>query len=37
MATEALAKKCKACYIDKEPSTAERPSDHTLVVAEFDW
>jgi exodeoxyribonuclease-3 len=36
MATEALAKKCTACYIDKEPRASERPSDHTPVVAEFD-
>jgi exodeoxyribonuclease III len=36
MATESLAKKCKACYIDKEPRTAERPSDHTPIVAEFE-
>lgn len=27
---------CTASYIDKEPRTWERPSDHTPVVAEFD-
>ncbi|MHC4459107.1 MAG: exodeoxyribonuclease III [Planctomycetota bacterium] len=36
MATEPLAKKCTTCYIDKEPRVAERPSDHTPIVAEFD-
>ena len=36
MATEPLAKKSTACYIDKEPRLAERPSDHTPIVAEFD-
>jgi len=37
MATETLAKKCTACYIDGQPRAADRPSDHTPVVAEFDW
>lgn len=37
MATETLAQKCTACYIDGQPRTADRPSDHTPVVAEFDW
>ena len=37
MATKALAKKAKSCYIDIEPRTLEQPSDHTPVVAEFDW
>lgn len=37
MATKPLAEKCWACYIDKEPRLAERPSDHTPIVAEFDW
>jgi exodeoxyribonuclease-3 len=36
MATQPLAEKCTACYIDKEPRLAERPSDHTPIVAEFD-
>ena len=30
-----LAEKCVGCWIDKEPRTWERPSDHTPVVAEF--
>jgi exodeoxyribonuclease-3 len=37
MATEPLAKRSTACYIDKGPRLAERPSDHTPIVAEFDW
>jgi len=37
MATRALAEKCAACYIDKNPRLAERPSDHTPIVAEFEW
>jgi exodeoxyribonuclease-3 len=28
---------CRACYIDKEPRKLERPSDHTPVVAEFEF
>ena len=36
MATEPLAKKSIACYIDKEPRLAERPSDHTPIIAEFN-
>jgi exodeoxyribonuclease-3 len=26
---------CQASYIDREPRTWERPSDHTPVIAEF--
>jgi len=37
MATQPLAKKSIACYIDKKPRLADRPSDHTPIVAEFDW
>lgn len=36
MATKPLAEKSTACYIDKKPRTADRPSDHTPIVAEFD-
>ena len=36
MATTPLAQKCRSCTIDKEPRAAERPSDHTPVVAVFD-
>jgi exodeoxyribonuclease-3 len=34
-ATEPLAGKCAACWIDVEARRADRPSDHTFVVAEF--
>lgn len=37
MATKPLAEKCTNCYIDKQPRVAERPSDHTPIIAEFDW
>ncbi len=37
MATMPLAEKCTNCYIDKKPRTAEKPSDHTPIIAEFDW
>ena len=33
--SESLAKRCEECWIDKEPRTWERPSDHTPVVARF--
>ena len=36
LATEALSKNCTASYVDKEPRSWERPSDHAPVVAEFD-
>lgn len=35
LATKALANVCEASYVDREPRTWERPSDHTPVVAEF--
>ena len=34
--SEKLAADCKASWIDKEPRTWERHSDHTPVVAEFE-
>jgi len=37
MATQSLAKKCTACYIDKKTRLMERPSDHTPIIAEFNW
>lgn len=37
MATQPLAKRSTACYIDKKPRVADRPSDHTPIVAEFNW
>lgn len=33
--SEALAAKCTASWIDIEPRRAERPSDHTYLLAEF--
>lgn len=35
LASPALAARCTASYIDREPRTWERPSDHAPVVAEF--
>ena len=32
-----MTKRCTASYIDREPRTWERPSDHTPVVAEFEF
>lgn len=37
MATKSLAEKSTACYIDIQPRLAQRPSDHTPIIAEFDW
>jgi len=37
MGTHPIAAKSTAAYIDKQPRLAERPSDHTPLVAEFDW
>lgn len=36
LSSAAMTERCTACYVDKEPRTWERPSDHTPVVAEFD-
>jgi exodeoxyribonuclease-3 len=36
LASEALARACSACHIEREPRTWERPSDHAPVVARFD-
>lgn len=35
MGTKIMAQKCIDCCIDKTPRGLEKPSDHTLVVAEF--
>ncbi len=35
LASPAMAEACQASYIDKEPRTWERPSDHAPVIAEF--
>ncbi len=36
LATPPLAGKSSDCYIDLEPRLAPKPSDHTVMVAEFD-
>lgn len=36
LASPALARRCTACRIDPGPRRAERPSDHTPVIASFD-
>jgi exodeoxyribonuclease-3 len=36
LASNALARKCGECHIDKAPRRLERPSDHAPVVAAFD-
>ena len=35
LASEALAGRCTASYVDREPRSWERPSDHAPVIAEF--
>jgi exodeoxyribonuclease-3 len=35
LTSEAMSAACTASYIDREPRTWERPSDHTPVIAEF--
>ena len=37
LATDTLAELCTACRIDKVPRALDRPSDHTPVIAEFDF
>lgn len=34
--SQLLAEKCTACWIDRKPRGAERPSDHAPVIAEFE-
>jgi exodeoxyribonuclease-3 len=36
LASTAIAERCTASYVDKEPRAWERPSDHAPVVAEFE-
>jgi len=35
LASRSMTSRCAAAYIDREPRTQERPSDHTPVIAEF--
>lgn len=37
LASAAMATRCTASYVDKEPRAWDRPSDHAPVVAEFDF
>jgi len=37
LTSAAMTERCASSYVDKEPRTWERPSDHTPVVAEFDF
>jgi len=37
LATPPLAGKSMKAWIDTEPRGAEKPSDHTFLVAEFEW
>lgn len=36
LASQRFAPRCTECRIDREPRKAERPSDHTPVIASFD-
>jgi len=36
LASPALAARSRACRVDLEPRRAGRPSDHTVVVADFE-
>jgi exodeoxyribonuclease-3 len=37
LTSAAMTERCSASYIDREPRTWERPSDHTPVLAEFTF
>ena len=37
LTSDAMTKRCTASYVDREPRTWERPSDHAPVVAEFEF
>jgi exodeoxyribonuclease-3 len=36
LTSDAMTQRCTASYVDKEPRSWERPSDHAPVIAEFD-
>lgn len=36
LTSDAMTRSCSASYVDREPRTWERPSDHAPVIAEFD-
>jgi len=37
LTSDVMTRHCTASYVDKEPRAWERPSDHTPVVAEFEF
>ena len=37
LATKPLAQACTDCWVDTEPRGRAKPSDHTPVLARFDW
>lgn len=37
LTSNAMTERCTASYVDKEPRAWERPSDHTPVIAEFNF
>lgn len=37
LATSPIACRSTDCWVDVEPRKKEKPSDHTVIVAEFDW
>ena len=37
LATKPLAEVCQECWVDTEPRGRAKPSDHTPVLARFDW
>lgn len=36
-ASQGIVDNCLSCVVDREPRGMERPSDHTPVIAEFQW
>jgi exodeoxyribonuclease-3 len=37
LATQSVADKSRDCWVDLEPRMKPKPSDHTIIVADFDW
>jgi exodeoxyribonuclease-3 len=37
LANDALAQRAVACFVDREPRTWEKPSDHTPLIADFKF
>jgi len=36
LTSDAMTRRCRSSYVDKEPRSWERPSDHAPVIAEFE-